>query len=218
MKKHIFGMLMICAAALASCGKKVPQGKLVYTLSYDLPDNIRQFADHLPKEAVVYFKGDSAVVVQKMGDESTTVITHQPTKFMDVLFKSPKQSYQVNYSKQDQEEDRSHMPIFEAVKGPQTKTMNGVAAQQYTLSDKMTTENQEAWFTTAIKAPQSYLSKMLDPVLGVPLVFSYNQNGMITHVKIKEINTDEDVPAGVFTVPAGYQKLAPKDLQMSGEE
>lgn len=218
MKKQVLVMLMICAVALASCGKKVPQGKLVYTLTYDLPDNIRQFAEHLPKEAVVYFKGDSAVVIQKMGDESTTVITHQPTKFMDVLFKSPKQSYQVNYTRQDQEEDRSHMPIFEAVKGAQTQTMNGVAAQQYTLTDKMTTENQQAWFTTAIKAPQSYLSVMLDSTLGVPLVFSYNQNGMIIHAKIKEINTDADVPTGVFSVPAGYQKLAPKDLQMSAEE
>lgn len=212
MKRYIFGILAVCTV-LASCGKKEPQGKLVYTLSYELPAGQEQFAEHLPKEAIVYFKGDSVAVIEGNGDESTTVVTYAPSNFMQALLKSSRKKYAINYSKQDQDEERSHMPLYEATKGTQTKKLAGIDAQQYTLADKMTTESHEAWFATTVKVPKNYLSLMFDPALGTPLVFSSNQNGMVTHTTIKSINLDNEVPAGVFTAPADYIRLTPKAFQ-----
>lgn len=211
--KRLALILMIGAAALTGCGKKIPQGKLVYTLTYDLPDSLRTYQDYLPKEAVVYFKGDSSVTIQQTGDESTTIIMHGPTNYMQVLLASAKKHYAINYSKQDQDDERANMPVFTAKKGSTTKAIAGYEAQQYTLTDKMTADSHEAWFSSAVQLPKNALGLVFDAALGTPFSFSTNQNGMITHTAIKSVDLKTDVPAGVFSAPANYEKLTPQQLK-----
>lgn len=212
MKKFHLFFLSLSICALAACSNKKKEGVIVYKLEYKLPDSLRSYGDYLPTEATIYFKGDSVVNIQKTEDESTTVITYKPADFMQVLLKSPTKSYVIDYDKKDQDEEMRNLPTFTSIPGKGAKVMAGYQAKQYTLVDKMSLDSTEAWFTKDIAIPSSWLTAPLDTALGVPLMFSTNQNGIVTKATVKEIKL-EPVPAGVFTAPAGYEHLTPTQLR-----
>lgn len=206
-------MLAVALMALASCTDKTKQGTIVYELDYLLPDSLRSYAAFLPNKATVYFKGDSVVNIQQhSADESTTVITHKPTNFMLVLLKSATKRYQVSYNKSEQAQEFPDSTLYTFTKGLATKKIAGYNAQQYLMKNKITGESSEVWFTHDITVPPNSLTMFFNTSLGVPLAFSANQNGIITKTKVKAINF-EPVPAGVFTAPAGYQKLSAQQLK-----
>lgn len=212
MKKiHLFLPALIFTA-LAACSPKKNEGVIVYHLEYKLPDSLRSYAAYLPTEATIYFKDDSVVNIQKTAEESTTVITYKPTNFMQVLLKSPSKSYVIGYDKKDQAEEMAAMPVFSFIPRKGAKNMAGYQAKAYTMIDKMSLDSTEAWFTKDIKIPPSSLTAPLDTALGVPLMFSTNQNGIITKATVKEIKF-EPVPEGLFSAPAGYEHLTPTQLR-----
>ena len=211
MKKNQLLFLALAIGTLAACSHKKNKGVIIYHLSYQLPDSLKSYGNYLPAEAKVYFKGDSAVTVQQAGQEATTVITYQPTGFMRVLLKSPDKQYVIDYNKADQEAEKANMPGFTFTPTNGSKKLAGYQAKAYTMRDKMTADSTEAWFTHDIVIPQSSLTMVLDTALGVPLVFSTNQNGIITKTTVKEIRF-EPVPQGIFSTPAGYEHLTPKQL------
>ena len=212
MKKAYIFSLLIAVTALAACSHKKNEGVIVYKLEYKLPDSLSSYGAYLPTEATIYFKGDSVVNIQKTEEESTTVITYKPTHFMQVLLKSPKKSYVIDFDKKDQAEEMASMPTFSFTPAKGAKTMAGYQAKAYIMKDKMSLDSTEAWFTKDITIPPSSLTAPLDTALGVPLMFSTNQNGIITKATVKEIKF-EPVPDGVFTAPAGYQHLTPTQLR-----
>ena len=212
MKKAYIFSLLIAVTALAACSHKKIEGVIVYKLEYQLPDSLRSYGAYLPTEATIYFKGDSVVNIQKTDEESTTVITYKPTNFMQVLLKSPTKSYVIDFDKKDQAEEMTSMPVFSFKPAKGVKKMAGYQAKAYIMQDKMSLDSTEAWFTKDITIPPSSLTAPLDTALGVPLMFSTNQNGIITKATVKEIKF-EPVPDGVFTAPAGYQHLTPTQLR-----
>lgn len=211
MKKFQLFLLALAIGALAACSHKKNEGVIIYHLSYQLPDSLKSYGNYLPSEAKVYFKGDSVVSIQQSGQESTTVITYRPTGFMRVLLKSAEKQYVIDYNKADQDEERANMPTFTFTPTNGSKKLVGYQAKAYIMKDKMSADSTEAWFTHDIVIPPSSLTMALDTTLGVPLVFSTNQNGIITKTAVKEIRF-EPVPEGTFSTPAGYEHLTPKQL------
>jgi len=197
----------------SSCShKKVIEGSITYNLQYQLPDSLKRYLLYLPKTAKVYFKGDSAVSIQQMNDESTTIITHKPTDFMRVLLASRAKKYVVDYNKADQEEESPAKLGYSYVPGTDTLTIAGHKALKYALTNKVTGENDEAWFTKDISLIPNSLTMAFDTTKGFPLSFTTNSNGMVIKTTVKEIKF-EPVPAGIFSTPEGYEKLTPKQLR-----
>lgn len=211
MKKFHLLFIALAMGTLAACSHKQKEGVIIYNLSYQLPDSLKSYGNYLPSQAKVYFKGDSVVSVQQSGQEATTVITYQPTGFMRVLLKSPEKQYVIDYNKADQDAERANMPSFSFTPKNSSKKMVGYQAKAYTMTDKMSADSTEAWFTHDVAIPPSSLTMVLDTALGVPLVFSTNQNGIITKTTVKEIRF-EAVPEGIFSTPSGYEHLTPKQL------
>ena len=197
---------------LSACGKLEKQGLINYKISYQLPDSLARFAAYLPKEAKVYFKGDSAVSVQKSGDESTIVITNIAGSFMRVLLKSSAKAYVVDYNKTDQAEEASLLPKYTYRKTQLLKTITGYRATKYILVDKTTGDSTEAWFTKDVSVTPNFVTMMFDRSLGVPLIFTVNQNGIVSRTSVKTIKLNA-VPAGIFSTPAGYTHLTPQQLK-----
>ncbi|MDB5023962.1 MAG: hypothetical protein JWP78_1717 [Mucilaginibacter sp.] len=212
-KKVLFYFLLIIPALLSSCSrKKVIEGSISYSIEYQLPDSLHKYLLYLPKSAKVYFKGDSAVSIQQMNDEATTVITYKPTDFMRVLLASNAKKYVIDYNKADQAKESPARLGYSYIAATETRTIAGYKALKYTLTDKVTGETAEAWFTKEVTAIPNSLTMPFDTTKGVPLAFTVNHNGMIIKTTVKDIRF-EPIPAGLFSTPAGYEPLTPKQLR-----
>jgi hypothetical protein len=211
--KKAFLYLIISQALFSSCShKKVVQGSITYSIEYQLPDSLNKYLLYLPKSAKVYFKGDSAVSIQQMNDEATTIITYKPTNFMRVLLASSAKKYVIDYNKADQAEELPARLGYSYSAGTETRTIAGHKALKYELTDKVTGESAEAWFTKEIAIIPNSLTMPFDTTKGVPLAFTTSHNGMKIKTTIKDIKF-ENVPTGIFSTPAGYEPLTPKQLR-----
>jgi len=210
--QKLLKMLPVILIVFSSCKhKELKQGSVTYTMEYELPDSLKSYAAFLPKTAIVYFKGDSTVSIQQAGADATTVITHKPTNFMRVLLRSDRAQYAIDYKKAEQAEI---LPPAEYTYAATTesKTILGHKATKYILTDKTSGAGNEVWFTKEIKLVPNYITTVFDTTYGVPLVFTSNQNGMVTKTTVKEIKF-ETIPDGVFSTPAGYKKLSPEQFK-----
>jgi hypothetical protein len=211
MKKYTLVLLAI-AIVYCSCGGKKTEGAINYNVEYLLPDSLKQYAQYLPKQAVVYFKGDSTISIQNAKDESTSVITNSRAGYMLALLKSVNKKYAVDYDKAAQAEEQAAMPSYTYTKSTQHKTIAGYDAVKYDLKDKLTGEAAEAWFTKDVAIIPNSLTSTLDTTLGVPLAFTLKQSGIIVKTTAKEIKF-EAVPTGAFLTPKGYEFLTPKQFK-----
>jgi hypothetical protein len=192
--------------------KEVKQGKIVYAIEYELPDSLIRYAAYLPKQAIVYFKGDSTVSIQQAGDEATTVITDKPTDFMRVLLRSSNSKYVIDYNKAQQPELLPAASGYSYESTEDTTTIVGYKAKRYQLTDKTTGLTSEAWFTKQLSIAPNYLTTVFDTTYGAPLVFTTRQNDMPVKTTLKEIKF-EPVPDGIFSTPKGYQKITPEQFK-----
>jgi hypothetical protein len=203
----------ILAILFGSCSKKeIKQGKIVYAIEYELPDSLTRYAEYLPKQATIYFKGDSTVSVQQAGAEATTVITHKPSQFMRVLLRSAASRFVIDYSKAQQSELLPAASGYSYEAKDNTMTISGYKAKKYQLTDKATGLTSEAWFTKQLSVVPNYLTTVFDTTYGVPLIFTTRQNDIPVKTTLKEIKF-EPVPAGVFSTPKGYEKITPEQFK-----
>ncbi|HEX3384852.1 MAG TPA: hypothetical protein VHS53_06680 [Mucilaginibacter sp.] len=197
---------------LISCKhKEVKQGSVTYTIEYELPDSLKSYAAFLPKTAIVYFKGDSAVSIQQAGADATAVIMYKPTSFMRVLLRSDKAQYAIDYKKSEQADILLPADYTYAATA-ESKIIAGHKATKYILTGKTTGIGNEVWFAKDIKLAPNYLTAAFDTTYGVPLAFDLTQNGTVTKTVVKEIKF-EPVPDGVFSTPAGYKKITPEQFK-----
>jgi hypothetical protein len=204
---------MLLLTLLNSCShKKIKQGEVTYDIKYQLPDSLNSYKTYLPKTAIVYFKGDSTVSIQQAGAEATTVVTYKPTAFIRVLLRSSSANYVIDYSKPDQAEILPASKGYTYVATNEIKTIAGYKASKYELTDQATGLSSEAWFTKGLAIVPNYLTMIFDTTYGVPLSFTTKQNGIPVTTTVKQIRF-EPVPGGVFSVPAGYKKMTPKQFR-----
>jgi hypothetical protein len=147
-----------------------------------------------------------------MNDESTTVITHKPTDFMRVLLASSAKKYVVDYTKADQAEESPARLGYAYTGGTETRTIAGHKALKYELTNKVTGETAEAWFTKEISVIPNSLTMAFDTTKGFPLEFTVNHGVMVIKTTVKDVKF-EPVPAAIFSTPAGYEPLTPKQLR-----
>jgi hypothetical protein len=213
--KNILSSLAIgiFAFLLSSCGDNKTEGTIRYTVVYELPDSLKQYAAYLPKTALVYFKGDSTVSIQPTDQESTTVITNHKTNFMRALLKSTDKKFVVDYDKGAQAEEKLNQPAYTYVKTAESKIIAGYNAKKYTLRSKFTDDVAEAWFTRDLQIIPNSLTSIIDTSLGVPLAFTIRQNGLVVKTTVVAIEF-KAVPDGVFNTPKGYEFLTLQQFKM----
>jgi len=204
---------ILFAVVFSACQKAaIKQGKIIYDISYQLPDSLSRYAAYLPKQAVVYFKGDSTVTVQQQGDEATTVISYQPTSFLRVLLHSSAASYQIDYPKSEQSQLLPAPLGYHYTSKKDSATIAGYRALKFEIEDKGTGLTSEIWYSKKLHIPGNYLTMPFDTTYGVPVEFTTKQNEIPVKTTLKEIKL-EQVPDGVFSTPAGYRKLTPQQFK-----
>ncbi len=203
---------LLCTIALAQT--KVKEGTITYTAEYTMPTGMEGMASSLPKELTVYFKGDSAVSMQKMGMANINMITNKKTDYMRLLLDIPvaNKKFSVKFTPADQEVMSDKFPDYAGTAGTETKTIGAYKTQKYTLKDKKTGTDTEGWFTKDIEIAPNSFTMLYDQSYGVPVQFTSQQNGVSMKLTIKEIKEGQ-VPVGVFAAGKDYEEITFQQLQ-----
>ncbi|MDF3078767.1 MAG: hypothetical protein K0S09_2656 [Sphingobacteriaceae bacterium] len=214
MKKLVLSAAIALIATGAFAQNKIKEGTIVYSAEYTLPAGMEAMASQLPKELTVYFKGDSAVSVQKMGMANINMITNKKTDYMRLLLDIPVagKKYSVKFTPADQEMMSDKFPEWEATAGTETKTIGAYKVQKYTLKDKKSGKEFEGWFTKDIDVPVNSFTMLFDPSYGVPVEFSSIQNGVTSKLTVKELK-EGPVPANSFTAGNDFEEITAEQLQ-----
>ena len=168
MKKTLLYSIIILVFFGSCSNKEVKQGSIAYTIEYQLPDSLNRYLAFLPKSAMVYFKGDSAVSIQQMNDESTTIITDKATHFMRALLRSSAKKYVIDYDTAEQAKEANARLGYTYQAGTEAKTIAGYKTLKYTLTNKETLEQSEVWFTKDISVVPNSLTMAFDTIHGFP--------------------------------------------------
>ncbi|MDT3404966.1 DUF4412 domain-containing protein [Mucilaginibacter terrae] len=201
------GLALSATALTASAQKAYTEG----TATYDATVNGQTV------EAKVLFKGDSAATTRVQGPATIKIITFKDealTVLVDVPVANMKKA--AIGTPGEVEEAMAQMPNFTFTPGTETKVINGFNCTKVTAKDAKDGKTYDVWVSKDISAPSSAYSQVYAKAGGFPVQFTMNQMGMNITNTLKAISGDK-VPAGTFSVPAGYDKMTLTELKaMSG--
>lgn len=210
MKKLILSAGILLAGCASFGQTKISEGTITYAVEYELPENLKPYAAFFPKEATVYFRGDSTLSVQKSTGRVTSVLLNPKTDYMKLLLEVQGKNYVVNYSPADMEEMQMSAPEYTYTAAGDV-AVGTYKATRYTLKDAkgVTTE---AVFTKDFIVPKNSMSAFFNETYGTPLSFTVNQSGLKVKATFKDVKA-EPVPKGTFAVPKGYETLTMQQLK-----
>lgn len=221
MKKLIFtaAVLFIGAGVFAQAGKKLSEGTLIYSVEWNLPQQMQAMASSFPTELKVYFKGDSSSLKTESQMYNSTNITNLSKEYERLLLDIPMmgKKFSVIFTPADQDKMADKMPELALKAGTETKTIAGYNATKYDVTEKKSQQTSTAWFTNDVEvSTQNPLTRFYNKSYGFPLEFISYMNGLSVKATLKEIKTDA-VPAGSFTAGKGYEEISLDQLmQMQG--
>ncbi len=221
MKKLIFtaAMLLIGAGVFAQAGKKLSEGTLIYSVEWNLPQQMQAMASSFPTELKVHFKGDSSSLKTESQMYSSTNITNLSKEYERLLLDIPMmgKKFSVIFTPADQDKMADKMPELALKAGTETKTIAGYNAMKYDVTEKKSNQASVAWFTKDIDVTtQNPLTRFYNKSYGFPVEFTSYMNGLSVKATLKEVKTDA-VPAGTFSAGKGYEEITLDQLsQMQG--
>ena len=221
MKKLIFAtaMLFIGAGLFAQTAKKLSEGTLIYSVEWNLPQQMQAMASSFPTELKVQFKGDSSSLKTESQMYNSTNITNISKEYERLLLDIPMmgKKFSVIFTPADQDKMADKLPDLALKAGTETKTVAGYNATKYDVMEKKSNQASTAWFTKDIDvSTQNPLNRFYDKSFGFPVEFTSYMNGLSVKATLKEVKS-EAVPVGSFSAGKGYEEITLDQLmQMQG--
>lgn len=221
MKRIYFSAILLFTGALVFAQKpvnKIAEGKITYSVEWQLPEQMKPMAANFPTELTVFFKGDSASLKTESQMYTSTSIVNTNKEYERMLLDIPMmgKKFSVIFTPADQEKIEDKLPELTLKAGTETKEIAGYKAQKYEVNEKKTNQNFVAWFTKDIEVTPNTLSRFYDKSYGFPLEFSSFMNGITIKAKVKEV-IPGPVPAGSFSATSDFEEITLDQLmQMSG--
>jgi hypothetical protein len=212
--------IMVCGTSLFAQkpATKIAEGTITYSVEWQLPEQMKPMAANFPSELKVFFKGDSASMKTESQMYTSTSIVNTSKDYERMLLDIPMmgKKFSVIFTPADQEKIQDKLPDLTLKAGTETKDLAGYKAQKYTVNEKKSNQNFEAWFTKDIEVTPNTLSRYYDKTYGFPLEFSTFMNGITVKAKVKEVKPGA-VPAGSFSATSDFEEITLDQLmQMSG--
>jgi len=220
-KRLIFTIAMLVSVntlMAQTAGKKITEGKVVYTVEWQLPEQLKPMAANFPNELTVLFKGDSASLKTESSMYTSTSIVNTNKEYERLLLDIPMMGKKLSviFTPADQEKMLDKLPELTFKDGAESKVLSGYKAQKYLVNEKKTNQDFEAWFTKDIEVTPNTLTRYYDKTYGFPLEFSSFMNGVTIKAKVKEV-TPGPVPAGSFSATPDHEEITLDQLmQMNG--
>lgn len=221
MKKLILSLALLLVGTCLfaqSVVNKIPEGTIIYTVEWKLPEQMQDMASNFPTELKVYFKGDSSSLKTESPMYNSTSILNVSKEYERLLLDIPMmgKKFSVVFTPADQEKMIANMPDLTLKAGTETKTIAGYKAQKHDVNEKKSNQNSEAWFTKDIEVTPNSLTRFFDKNYGFPVEFTSYMNGLSVKALLKEIKAGP-VPAGSFSATKDYEEITLDQLmQMNG--
>lgn len=218
MKKILTLAIVLASLVNANAQQKISEGVVVYTLSWNVPEQAQAMAASLPTEVQVYFKGDSSSMKMESQFFSSQSILNTKKEYERMLLDIPMMSkkYSVIFTPADQEMLADKYPQMSFKPSTESKVLNGYKASKFEVYESKTDIKFDVWFTKDIDVVANPLSRFYETSYGFPLEFTSFQNGLSVKASVKEIQKTS-VPAGMFSAGKDYEEMTLTQLmQMRG--
>jgi len=211
MKNKLFtaalGLALTATAISASAQKAYKEG--VITLSTAMQGN--------QVEAKSYFRADSSKLEFSAGPAKIGILTDAKASYMAVLVDVAVASIKkaAIASPAEIEDAMSKLPVLTFKPGTETKVISGFNCKKVVATDTKTNKTYDVWVTNDITVPTTGIAKYYANVGGFPVQYTSFQDGRTTDVTVKSV-TEQKVPAGIFGIPADFEKITLDDLKALG--
>ena len=201
-------------ATMACAQKKINEGMVTYTVTYDLPADKQQYASTLPKEITCYFRGDSTAAIVDQGVSTVKGVSVFKTGYHCLIIdiKALSKKIVVVMTTGEVEQEKAVIPQLTYTKGTEKQTINSYKCIKGTATDPKTGTAYDVWLTTDIAIPPSSVSRPVSTFGGVPVRFVTFNNNVKINAELKEIK-EEPVPAGFFTASNDYESMSYTQLK-----
>jgi hypothetical protein len=213
--RKISALFLLLAATMgASAQKKIIEGTVTYTVSYELSADQKQYADLLPKEVTCYFRGDSTAAITNQGPAVIKGVSVFKSNFHSLLVDLPASSKKivVVMTQAEVEMDKAANPVLKGSKGTETQTINGYNCTKVTLTDTKSGANYDIWVTNDIDITPNSVSKPVSEFGGVPVKFVTFNGGIRINAELKEI-VEVPIPPGFFSPTKDYEPMSLTQLR-----
>jgi hypothetical protein len=148
-------LLLAAASAGANAQKKIPEGTITYTVSYELPADKQQYAEMLPKAITCYFRGDSSAALIDQGQATMKGVSVFKSNYHSLIIDVPAQSKKifVVLTQQEVEAEKAANPQFTGAKGAEKQVINGYNCVKTTITDTKSGAKYDIWITNDIAVP-----------------------------------------------------------------
>jgi hypothetical protein len=215
----IISKLALCALlaagfSKADAQKKINEGTVTYTVSFELPADKQQFASMLPKEITSYFRGDSTASTVQQGPATIKTIQDYKTNYQTLLIDVPAASKKIAVVLKPDEIEQMDAtdPKLTPTTGTEKQTIDGYKCTKVTATDSKTGAKYDVWVTKDIDMVPNSLTRLVSTFGGVPIKFVTFNQGIKVNAEIKEIK-ETPVPQGYFTATKDYQSMTMDELK-----
>jgi hypothetical protein len=201
------GIALLATSITAKAQKVYKEGVITYTLSSTAGSIDGQ----------TFFKGDSSTTVTPRGPATIKVITAGDNDYLAILVDVPVANMKkaAVATPAELEQGKDMIPALTFTPGTETKQIAGFNCKKVVVKDPKSGTSFDVWITNDISAPTNGISQLYGKVGGFPVQFTTYQMGQTVSVVVKSIS-DAKVPAGTFSIPAGFDRISITDLQSLG--
>jgi hypothetical protein len=204
----------------ANAQKKINEGIITYTVSFELPADKQQYASMLPKEVTSYFRGDSTASSMNQGPATIKSIQDYKTNYQSILIDVPtaNKKIAVVLTPAEIEQMEAPNPKLTGASGTEKQIIDGYKCTKVTATDTKTGARYDVWITKDIDIVPNSTSHLVSTFGGVPIKFVTFSQGIKVNAEIKEIK-ETPVPKGFFSASKDYESMSMDQLKaMTGQK
>jgi len=210
----LFSLIASVSFTMVDAQKKISEGAVTYTVSYELSATQLLYADQYPKEITCYFRGDSSAATTNQGAIIVKGVSVFKANYHSLIIDIPSLSKKilVVMTPEEVEQEKAANPQFTSTKGTEKEVIDGYNCTKATVTDAKNGGSYEIWVTNDIDMPPNSVSKLVSDFGGVPIRFITFNRGIRINAEIKEIK-EVTVPPGFFSAAKDYQPMSFTDLK-----
>ena len=206
-------VIFLMNGQMANAQDKIKEGKITFEITIENEEEMGdQMLAMMPKEMIVYFKGEkSRGEMEMMGGKIITITDGkegESISCMDLMGK--KQA--IKTTKEEAEKEKAKMGEYDVKLSDETKEVAGYKCKKATVvfKDPEKSSPIEIWYTNDLEVSNSekYSWKEID---GYMMEFSVDQKGMGMKFTCTEVKK-QDVKDDMFNVPEGYTVITQEEM------